>query len=71
MTKFEDWPLWLQVSVGVPHAILAGLLAWVWTPTGKRGLYWALGLCAYLFLFYLVFVPCPSALTARMPFVDC
>jgi len=29
MTKFTDWPLWLQLSVGVPHALLAGFLAWV------------------------------------------
>ena len=56
MTKFEDWPLWLQVLVGVPHALLAMILVWVWTPTRKQGLYWAVGLFAYLCLFYLVFV---------------
>ena len=56
MTKFEDWPLWLQVLVGVPHGLLAGILAWDWTPTGKRGWYWAVALFAYLCFLYLVFV---------------
>jgi CHASE2 domain-containing sensor protein len=56
MTKFEDWPLWLQLLVGVPHAILGGVLAWVWTPTRRKGWYWAVGLFLYLSLFYAVFV---------------
>jgi hypothetical protein len=43
MTKFDDWPLWLQLVVGVPHALLAGLLLWAWTPLRKRGFYWAAG----------------------------
>lgn len=37
MTKFEDWHFWLQVSVGVPQALLAGIRAWVWTPTLLAG----------------------------------
>jgi len=56
MTKFDDWPWWLQVFVGVPHVLLAMILLWVWTPTGKRAFYWAVGLFAYLCLFYAIFV---------------
>ena len=56
MTKLEDWPLWLQMLVGLPHAILAITLVWFWTPTGKQGWYWAVGLFAYLWLFYVAFV---------------
>jgi CHASE2 domain-containing sensor protein len=56
MTKFDDWPLWLQLLVGVPHALLAGILAWVWRPLRGRGFYWAVGAFAYLCLFYVIFV---------------
>lgn len=56
ITKFEDWPLWVQVLVGIPHAILGGVLVWVWTPKSNKGWYWAVGLFAYLCLFYLVLV---------------
>jgi hypothetical protein len=35
MTKFDDWPFWLQLLVGVPHALLGGILVWVWTPKGN------------------------------------
>lgn len=56
MTKFADWPLWLQVLVGVPHALLAGVLAFVWRPLRGKSLYWAVGLFAYLCVFYLIFV---------------
>jgi hypothetical protein len=56
MTKFADWPLWLQLLVGAPHMLFAGILAWVWTPTGKRGLYWFVGAFLYVCVFYLVFV---------------
>ncbi len=56
MTKFDNWPLWLQLLVGVPHALLAGILVWVWTPLPGRGFYLAVGLFVYLCLFYLVFV---------------
>lgn len=56
MTKFDDWPFWLQVLVGVPHALLAGVLAFVWRPLRGKGFYWAVGLFVYVCLFYLVFV---------------
>jgi hypothetical protein len=56
ITKFEEWPLWVQVLVGVPHAFLGGVLVWAWTPKSKRGWYLAVGLFLYLCLFYVVFV---------------
>jgi hypothetical protein len=56
MTKFADWPLWVQLLVGVPHALLAGILAWVWRPLHGRAFYLAVGAFVYLCLFYLVFV---------------
>jgi hypothetical protein len=56
MMKFADWPLWLQVLVGVPHALLAGILIWVWSPTNNRGWYWSVGAFVYLCLFYFIFV---------------
>jgi|KBSMisStaDraftv2_1062788.scaffolds.fasta_scaffold586974_1 hypothetical protein len=56
MTKFDQWPLWLQLLVGVPHALLAMGLVWVWRPLRGRGFYWAVSAFAYLCLFYLVFV---------------
>jgi hypothetical protein len=56
MTKFADWPLWLQVLVGVPHALLAGVLVFVWRPLRGKSFYWAVGLFAYLCVFYLIFV---------------
>ena len=56
MTRFDDWPLWMRVLVGVPHVLLAGILAWVWRPLRGRAFYWAVGLFVYLCVFYLVFV---------------
>jgi hypothetical protein len=29
LPKVDDWPMWLQVLVLGPHAILAGILLWV------------------------------------------
>ena len=26
MTKFDHWPMWVQITVALPHAILMGLL---------------------------------------------
>jgi hypothetical protein len=56
MTKFADWPLWLQLVVGVPHALLACVLAFVWRPLHGKAFYWAVGLFVYLCVFYLLFV---------------
>ena len=55
MTKFEDWPLWLQLPLGVANAV--GLVwAVVWTPKTQKGLNWVYAFLAYVFLFQLIFV---------------
>jgi len=56
MKKFDDWPLWLQLLVGIPHGVLALYLVWGWSSLRGRGFYWFVGLVAYVWLFYLVFV---------------
>ena len=55
MTKAQDWPLWLQIIVGVPNAV--GLVwALVWTPKTQRGLNCLYAFLAYIFLFQILFV---------------
>jgi len=56
MTKFAHWPLWVQIVVAVPHALLAGLVLWGWWPKTRRGYWWFTGAVIYLFVFYFVFV---------------
>jgi len=36
LPKVDDWPMWLQVLVIGPHAILAGVLLWVWWPKSDK-----------------------------------
>ena len=50
------WPMWLQLLVMVPHAVLATVLLWIWWPkTPRDWLRWfACG--AYFVLFYLILV---------------
>ena len=36
MTRYSDWPLWLQVLVVGPHGILLGALVWVWWPKSDK-----------------------------------
>lgn len=59
MTKAQDWPLWLQLLLGVPHAVLASVMCWLWWP--KTDKEWRLFgfLVAYLLLaltFYMIFL---------------
>ena len=55
LTKAEDWPMWLQIAVGVPNAI--GLtLAWVWNPKTEKGLICQFAFLVYIFLFVVLFV---------------
>jgi hypothetical protein len=54
MTKFSDWPGWLQTLVVLPHAILgfvATLLVWPKSTEGWRKFGFV---AAYLLVFYLV-----------------
>ncbi len=55
MTKAANWPLWLQIIVGVPNAI--GLVwALLWTPKTQKGLNYVYAFLAYIFLFQILFV---------------
>jgi len=55
MTKAQDWPLWLQMIVGIPNAV--GLVwAGLWTPKTQKGLICLSAFIAYIFLFQLLFV---------------
>jgi hypothetical protein len=36
MTKFADWPLWLQIVVLVPHGILGWVAVWLWWPKSEK-----------------------------------
>ena len=54
MKRVADWPVCLQFVVFGPHAILAGILMWVWWPTSDKGLRRFAILAAYLVAFYLV-----------------
>jgi hypothetical protein len=38
MTKFSDWPTWLQALVLAPHVVLGFTAVWLWWP--KSGKEW-------------------------------
>ena len=55
MKKVDEWPLWLQVLVGIPNAV--GLTwALVYTPKTQKGLRIVYGFMCYMFLFFVFFV---------------
>ncbi len=55
MTKAKDWPMWLQIALGVPNAV--GLVwAFLWTPKTQKGLICVYAFLAYIFLFQILFV---------------
>lgn len=56
MAKLEHWPLWLQLLVLVPHVVLFSAALWLWWPKSRHGRYWLVGVLAYFWLFYFVFV---------------
>ena len=53
MTRYSDWPLWLQVLVVGPHGVLLSALVWLWWPKSDKGWrrFWFVS--AYLVAFYL------------------
>ena len=55
MTKFEDWPLWLKLVVGVPHAIIY-IVVLLWVPKSAKDWRWVPLIAIYLIVFYLLFV---------------
>jgi len=52
LPKVDDWPFWLQFLVFGPHAILAGVLLWVWWPKSDKEWRKFGILLAYLISFY-------------------
>ena len=60
MSKVEQWPLWLQLLLGIPNAIVMTILLWVWWPKNakelKRYRVLAVPYLILFFLFYLLFL---------------
>ena len=54
MTKFSDWPVWLQIFVAVPHGALAFVMIWFWRPKTRRGWFWFVVAGVYLIIAVLV-----------------
>ena len=56
MRHINDWPLWLQLLVAIPNAILATYLLWIWWPKNrKEANRFTLVATAYCLLVYLFF----------------
>jgi hypothetical protein len=36
MSKFDQWPMWLQLLFGIPNAIVASVLM-IWWPKDEQG----------------------------------
>ena len=54
ITKFDDWPYWLQVMVIAPHALLIAFALWLWWPKTDEGWRKIGFVCAYLVFFLLI-----------------
>ena len=54
MTKFADWPHWLQILVIVPHGLLGFVATWLWWPKSLEGRRKLGFVATYLFVFFLV-----------------
>jgi uncharacterized membrane protein YdjX (TVP38/TMEM64 family) len=54
MTRFSDWPVWLQTVVFVPHGLLASAMLWLWGPKSGRSWMWFGILAGYLLVFLAV-----------------
>ena len=54
MTKFQDWPFWLKLAVGIPHVIIY-FIAMLWFPKSTKEWRWVGLLAIYFIVFYLLF----------------
>jgi len=54
ITPVAEWPTWVQILVFGPHAILMGILTWVWWPKSNKEWRRFGYVFAYLLVFYLV-----------------
>src|SRR5713226_5649104 len=55
LPKVDERPMWLQFLVLGPHAILAGVLLWVWWPKSDKAKVWDFGRLSSSVLGYVVF----------------
>jgi len=55
MTKIQNWPLWLQQLVEIPHI---PIMVWLLVRTSKtrKGWYFAYGFMVYMVIFGFVFM---------------
>ena len=54
MKKIEDWPLWLQLLVVIPHIpVLVWLL--IQDPKTRKRRYFAFAFMVYMVIFYFLF----------------
>ena len=56
MPKFDHWPIWLQLLVGLPHAIFLVIMIWIWWPKTTRDWLFGLACFTYYALFYFVLI---------------
>lgn len=54
MTKFAEWPVWLQVLVLLPHGVLGWVAFWLWWPKSKKEWRKFGFVAGYLFVVFLV-----------------
>jgi hypothetical protein len=56
MSKFESWPLWLQLAIAIPNAIVMTLLLWIWWPRKAKDINrFSIIAGAYLLLIYVFY----------------
>jgi hypothetical protein len=54
--KFEQWPLWLQLLIAIPNAIVMAFLLWIWWPGSSTAFKpFRVVTLAYLILIYLFY----------------
>ena len=57
--KFQHWPLWFQLLIAIPNAIVMAFLLWIWWPKSsnalKRFRVITLAYLLLIYLFYLLF----------------
>jgi len=54
MTKFSEWPTWLQVLVLFPHGLLGFVAFWLWWPKSDKEWRKFAFVAGYLILFFVV-----------------
>ena len=54
MTRYSDWPKWLQLLVVAPHCVLLFVAVWLWWPKSDEDRRRFGFVFAYLLVFFLV-----------------